>query len=797
MNELGLAMLGCALRCSVVGLAAVPLVVLLARRRGPAAGASAAQAGLYALVLTAALSLVIWPSAWSLPLRWISASSPPAYATPLSTPTSASQEATPRRSSAASILRPEFGRSLQSYATRFDCPLVRHILAVCEVTSRGWNRSIFHQIKLAVEEHNPGTLDEGWPTERYTPGKVGPPRQGIVSGESVSGKARREPRPPILNIQSHTNVSGSRESKAVNWPAWAACIAIVCWVINALRLVTGLYALRRQLARSRPIEDMELLALAERLVAELGCRRRVAIRESPALALPATFGWLRPCILLPEGWRDWTLQERQVVLAHELAHVRRGDYLTRLAARICVAVHFYHPLAHWLAARLRLFQELAADAAAIPLSGGRATYLTTLARMALRHDDLRPDWIGRPQLPFGGSFLRRMDMLCNQKRIGESPASSQWGPRILTLGLLVPVVLVATAVRTKLAPADDREASITRVVTKEHPRPAEAPFDMSCIPDDAVGIIAIRPAAILAQEEIQPLTSSLRIAMASFLAKVASAGITPESIDQVLYIQLRTNLESILKSEDAVLQMGLIIVRTKETVDPGKAVIAFGGKATTGSHSGRNYTLLEIDPKHHLAIHQPDGRTVILAMEETLHRILDQPRRGDLKQAWAESWQAVNRSHFALAFDVGYVRNLLSPLMAENNMMELLMFTAPVAPIWEGAKSVSMGMNIVGDQIEIQTVNTAGSAEAAETTYQTVQALLTLARNASGSLKRQFRSVAFGKQGGAQVLLFVKTADLWAGKILQGMRVERTGNSVRFSTQIDLDALVILTGLAG
>jgi hypothetical protein len=146
---------------------------------------------------------------------------------------------------------------------------------------------------------------------------------------------------------------------------------------------------------------------------------------------------------------------------------------------------------------------------------------------------------------------------------------------------------------------------------------------------------------------------------------------------------------------------------------------------------------------------------------------------------------------------VGYVRNLLSPLMAEENMVPLLMFAAPVAPIWEGAKSVSMGMTIVGDQIEIQTVNTAGSAEAAETTHQTVQALLTLARNASGSLKRQFRSVAFGKQGGAQLLLFVKVADLWASKILQGMRVERTGNSVRFSTQIDLDALVILTGLAG
>ena len=50
------------------------------------------------------------------------------------------------------------------------------------------------------------------------------------------------------------------------------------------------------------------------------------------------------------------------MLAHELAHVVRGDFLTGLIAQFSVALHFYHPLAHWLAKRLRLEQELAADA---------------------------------------------------------------------------------------------------------------------------------------------------------------------------------------------------------------------------------------------------------------------------------------------------------------------------------------------------------------------------------------------------------------------------------------------------
>ena len=50
------------------------------------------------------------------------------------------------------------------------------------------------------------------------------------------------------------------------------------------------------------------------------------------------------------------------MLAHELAHICRGDFLTGLAGPVSLTLHFYNPLAHWLAARLRLEQELAADA---------------------------------------------------------------------------------------------------------------------------------------------------------------------------------------------------------------------------------------------------------------------------------------------------------------------------------------------------------------------------------------------------------------------------------------------------
>ena len=102
----------------------------------------------------------------------------------------------------------------------------------------------------------------------------------------------------------------------------------------------------------------------------------------------------------------------------------RGDFLTGLIAQISVALHFYHPLAHWLAKRLRLEQELAADAWGAALSGGSPTYLVTLAQMALRREDRSLAGPARAFLPSRGTLVTRIEMLRNNHvfRIGVLPA---------------------------------------------------------------------------------------------------------------------------------------------------------------------------------------------------------------------------------------------------------------------------------------------------------------------------------------------------------------------------------------
>ena len=146
------------------------------------------------------------------------------------------------------------------------------------------------------------------------------------------------------------------------------------------RLGVGLLAVGRLRSRSRPLADVALLEEIEVLRAELSCTTAVDVRESSELETPATLGWRKPLVLLPFDWRDWNPDELRAVLAHELAHVVRDDFITGLDRALSVALHFYHPLAHWLAKRLRLEQELAADAWGAALSGGSPNYLKTLAQ---------------------------------------------------------------------------------------------------------------------------------------------------------------------------------------------------------------------------------------------------------------------------------------------------------------------------------------------------------------------------------------------------------------------------------
>ena len=270
-----------------------------------------------------------------------------------------------------------------------------------------------------------------WPSwvptvERLTPRRIARAVDELpikVAGDRLGQSAapsfaidRAEDNEPIASstarVEPSTSVFAQFPSViAAHWRQILAALYLAGASLMALRFGLGLAAVRAYRRHSIPLRDRRLVELLALSREQLGEPRSIELRESAELNTPATIGWQRPILLLPSHWTTWSDSECRAVLAHEVAHIRRGDFLSWIVAQAGVVLHFYHPFVHWLAARLRLKQELAADAAAARIVGGQRQYVTTLAAMALRESDGPIAWPARAFLPTSKTFLRRIEML--------------------------------------------------------------------------------------------------------------------------------------------------------------------------------------------------------------------------------------------------------------------------------------------------------------------------------------------------------------------------------------------------
>ena len=158
---------------------------------------------------------------------------------------------------------------------------------------------------------------------------------------------------------------------------------------------------------TRPVEEQWELALV-RLRRRLGIENAVSLLESASVPVPAVVGWLRPVILVPaSAFAGLTPQQLEAILAHELAHVRRNDYLVNLLQSAAETLLFYHPAVWWVSRQVRQERESCCDDLAVAVCGDRLGYARALAAL----EELR---MPMPRLALGadgGSLLRRIRRL--------------------------------------------------------------------------------------------------------------------------------------------------------------------------------------------------------------------------------------------------------------------------------------------------------------------------------------------------------------------------------------------------
>jgi uncharacterized protein (TIGR03435 family) len=233
---------------------------------------------------------------------------------------------------------------------------------------------------------------------------------------------------------------------------------VVAWLAGAMafwvRLVGGwvVASRMRSVVRPAPPEWQRVLG---RLGARVGLSRPVRLLVSALVQVPTVVGWLRPVVLVPAGaLSGLPAGHLEALLAHELGHIRRHDYLVNILQSVAEALLFYHPAIWWVSGHLRCERELCCDDVAVSVTGDALTYARALAEW----ESCRPAHLQAALAANGGSLADRIARLLGQSR---PPARAELGSGVLTAAILI-VVAAYGVFGQSAAPPAFQVASVKR-----------------------------------------------------------------------------------------------------------------------------------------------------------------------------------------------------------------------------------------------------------------------------------------------------------------------------------------------
>ncbi|HEV7764618.1 MAG TPA: M56 family metallopeptidase [Thermoanaerobaculia bacterium] len=172
--------------------------------------------------------------------------------------------------------------------------------------------------------------------------------------------------------------------------------------------------------------------VAARISESLGLRRAVRLLESAAVEVPSVLGSLRPVILIPaSALTGLTPQQIEMVLAHELAHIRRHDFAINLLQAFVETLMFYHPAVWWMSSRVRIERENCCDDLAVAVCGNPIQYARALTRL----EELRAGSMPMVVAANGGSLLDRIRRIAGG-RAESTGMSSRWAAAVAMLSIL-------------------------------------------------------------------------------------------------------------------------------------------------------------------------------------------------------------------------------------------------------------------------------------------------------------------------------------------------------------------------
>ena len=210
--------------------------------------------------------------------------------------------------------------------------------------------------------------------------------------------------------------------------AWAQWI-LLAWCAGVFiflaRLVTGWYLSRRIVSSSDDAIPTYIRVLFDDVYDRLALSRPIRLLVQVRIDTPLVVGWIRPAVLLPISAIAGLSEEQLMgIFAHELAHIRRHDFLVNMLQRCVEAVLFYHPGVWWLSNRIRTEREDCCDDLAVKVCGNRKNYAEALVTLEQKRQDRQALGVAATD----GSLVHRI-----QRILGFESSGADWQSAAVTL----------------------------------------------------------------------------------------------------------------------------------------------------------------------------------------------------------------------------------------------------------------------------------------------------------------------------------------------------------------------------
>lgn len=312
---------------------------------------------------------------------------------------------------------------------------------------------------------------------------------------------------PQLTQYAHSDptILGLARIIMQNLVPWVVPLWLLGVMVMSLRVWRGWEQTRflRRTAIFSPLPAWQ--TAVDRLQNVLGIHKAVKLAVSAGITVPSVIGWLKPIILIPPGvLTGLTPLQMELILAHELAHIRRQDYLWNLLQVFVDTLLFYHPVVRWVSHHARMEREQCCDDIVVDLNGDAINYARALTELERLRTPRNAMVLGAD----GGQVIHRIHRLIGMPAADISPFS--WALPLMALSLLVTGSLARIPFQNPVfeshTPLSSAVETIGQASRSSHTAPT---MQATHVPVADARLIAIQPVQNLAGFESTPLSDPL------------------------------------------------------------------------------------------------------------------------------------------------------------------------------------------------------------------------------------------------------------------------------------------------